>query len=438
MGLVTIEQAIDDFRRGKFVIIVDDQDRENEGDLCLAAEMVTPEAINVMAREARGLICVPMAASWADRLELSPIVDATENTSPFGTAFTISVEAREGVTTGISAYDRATTIQVLADPAATRANLTVPGHVFPLRAREGGVLERTGQTEASVDLARLAGLQPVAVICEIMATDGTMARMPDLERFAAEHEIGIIHVADLIAYRQSQAATPVTATDGQPGPALRLANQVVEPEPIVRRAVETVLPTDHGDFQLIAFENDLNNDLNLALVMGDPSANVPVLARVHSECLTGDVLGSRRCDCGEQLERALELIGEAGSGVLVYSRQEGRGIGLLNKLRAYHLQDQGFDTVEANLHLGFPADARDYRVPVAILHELGIGRVRLMTNNPRKVAALSEQGIEVTERVPLLIVPQEGNRRYLEIKRRKLGHLLEVGSPEAAVCSKTG
>lgn len=438
MGLVTIEQAIDDFRRGKFVIIVDDQDRENEGDLCLAAEMVTPEAINVMAREARGLICVPMAASWADRLELPPIVDAAENTSPFGTAFTIPVEAREGVTTGISAFDRAATIRVLADPASTRAHLTVPGHIFPLRARENGVLERIGQTEAAVDLAQLAGLRPVAVICEIMRADGTMARMPDLERFAAEHGIGIITVADLVAYRQNQAATPVMSKNGHPGSALRLANSPVEPEPIVRRAVETVLPTDHGDFQLIAYENGFNDDLNLALVMGNPLADEPVLARVHSECLTGDVLGSRRCDCGEQLERALELIGEAGCGVLVYSRQEGRGIGLLNKLRAYHLQDQGLDTVEANLHLGFPADARDYRVPVAILHDLGIDRVRLMTNNPRKVAALSEQGIEVTERVPILIVPQEGNRRYLEIKRRKLGHLLEVGSPEAAVCSKTG
>jgi 3,4-dihydroxy 2-butanone 4-phosphate synthase/GTP cyclohydrolase II len=438
MGLVTIEQAIDDFRRGKFVIIVDDQDRENEGDLCLAAEMVTPEAITVMAREACGLICVPMAASWADRLNLPPIVEAAEHTSPFGTAFTLSVEASEGVTTGISAYDRATTIRVLADPAATRQNLSAPGHVFPLRARENGVLERTGQTEAAVDLARLAGLHPVAVICEIMAADGTMARMPDLERFAAQHEIGIITVADLVAYRQSQAAAPVIALDGQAAPALRLARPFVEPGPAVRRAVETVLPTDHGEFQLIAYENDVNNDLNLALVMGDPLDGEPVLARVHSECLTGDVLGSRRCDCGEQLERALELIGEAGRGVLVYSRQEGRGIGLLNKLRAYHLQDQGLDTVEANLHLGFPADARDYQVPVAILHELGIHQVRLMTNNPRKVAALSEQGIEVTERVPLLIAPQEGNRRYLEIKRRKLGHLLEVESPEAAVCSKTG
>lgn len=435
MGLVTIEHAIDDFRRGKFVIIVDDQDRENEGDLCLAAEMVTPEAINFMAREACGLICVPMAATWADRLDLPPIVDSAGNTSPFGTAFTISVEARDGVTTGISAYDRATTIQVLADPAATRANLTVPGHVFPLRARPGGVLERIGQTEASVDLAQLAGLQPVAVICEIMADDGTMARMPGLERFAAQHGISIITVADLVAYRQSRTASPVIAMDGRPGPAVSLVNPLAEPEPIVRRAVETVLPTDHGDFQLIAYENDFNSDLNLALIMGDPRTEEPALARIHSECLTGDVLGSRRCDCGEQLERALELIGEVGCGVLVYSRQEGRGIGLLNKLRAYHLQDQGLDTVEANLHLGFPADARDYRVPVAILHELGIGRVRLMTNNPRKVAALSEQGIDVTERVPLLIVPREGNQRYLEIKRRKLGHLLEVGLPEAAVCS---
>ncbi len=438
MALVTIEQAIDDFRHGKFVIIVDDQDRENEGDLCLAAEMVTPEAITVMAREACGLICVPMAASWADRLNLPPIVEAAENTSPFGTAFTLSVEAREGVTTGISAYDRATTIRVLADPTATRENLTVPGHVFPLRARENGVFERIGQTEAAVDLARLAGLHPVAVICEIMAADGTMARMPDLERFADQHRIGIITVADLVAYRQSQAANAAIALDGQPAPALRLARPFVEPGPVVRRAVETVLPTDHGEFQLIAYENDVNNDLNLALVMGDPLDGEPVLARVHSECLTGDVLGSRRCDCGEQLERALELIGEAGRGVLVYSRQEGRGIGLLNKLRAYHLQDQGLDTVEANLHLGFPADARDYRVPVAILHELGIHQVRLMTNNPRKVAALAEQGILVTERVPLLIAPQEGNRRYLEIKRRKLGHLLDVESPEAAICSKTG
>ena len=438
MGLVTVEESIDHFRRGKFVIIVDDQDRENEGDLCLAAEMVTPEAVNFMARQACGLICVPMAASWADRLDLPPLVEPPANTSPFGTAFTISVEAREGVTTGISAYDRAKTIRVLADPRSTRADLTVPGHLFPLRAREHGVLERSGQTEAAVDLARLAGLQPVAVICEIMAADGTMARMPDLEAFSAQYDIGIIHVADLVAYRKSREATTVGSLNGLSSRAVRLADELLSEEAIVRRAVETALPTDHGPFQLIAYENDINNDLNLALVMGDLSGDVPVLARIHSECLTGDVLGSRRCDCGEQLELALELIGEAGCGVLVYSRQEGRGIGLLNKLRAYHLQDQGLDTVEANLHLGFPADARDYRVAVAILHDLDVGQVRLMTNNPRKVAALAEQGIEVVERVPLLIVPQDGNRRYLEIKRRKLGHLLEVGSPEAAVCSKTG
>jgi 3,4-dihydroxy 2-butanone 4-phosphate synthase/GTP cyclohydrolase II len=443
VALVSVEQAIDDLRRGKFVIIVDDEDRENEGDLCLAAELVTPEAINFMAREASGLICAPMAASWADRLGLPPMVDAQENTSRFGTAFTVSVEAREGVTTGISAYDRATTIRKLADPEAVRADFTVPGHVFPLRAREGGVQERAGQTEAAVDLARLAGLHPVAVICEIMAEDGSMARMPELERFALEKGIGIITVADLIAFKRHHVNPDVVLEDmDRADLPLSLTSRrrfsTLAQGPVVRRVAETVLPTDHGLFQLVAYQSDLGEDLDLALVMGDPSGDEPVLARIHSECLTGDVLGSRRCDCGQQLDRAMELIGDAGRGVLVYARQEGRGIGLLNKLRAYGLQDEGLDTVEANLHLGFAADSRDYRVVASILQDLGVSRLRLLTNNPRKVDGLVGCGIEVTERVPLLIEPGDGNRRYLEIKRRKLGHLLELGTVPDAIRSKIG
>jgi 3,4-dihydroxy 2-butanone 4-phosphate synthase/GTP cyclohydrolase II len=407
MPFITVEEAIEDFRQGRFVIIVDDPDRENEGDLCIAAEMVTPDAINFMAREARGLICTPMAAKWIDRLSLPAMVAGGANSSRFGTAFTISVEAREGVTTGISAYDRAVTIAKLADPEATRADFAMPGHVFPLRAREGGVLERGGQTEASVDLARLAGLRPVAVICEIMDDDGTMARLPRLEQFAEEHGVGIVTVADMIAWRRTHEATTAPLA-------------------------ETVLPTEYGTFRVLAYGDDPEGDVDLALVLGDVDGPEPVLARVHSECLTGDVFGSRRCDCGEQLEQALERIGAEGRGVLIYLRQEGRGIGLLNKLRAYHLQDNGLDTVEANLELGLPIDRRDYGRAARMLRDLGVSRVRLMTNNPDKVAGLTTLGIDVVERLPLVVPATAQNTHYLEVKQQKMGHLLDIGSSLAA------
>ncbi len=393
-----VERAIQAFRTGRFVIIVDDADRENEGDLAIAAQFCTPEAVNFMAREGRGLICVPMAAEWADRLGLPMMVPPTVNRSRFGTAFTVSVEAREGVTTGISAFDRAVTIRKLADPNATLDDFVMPGHVFPLRARPGGVLERDGQTEASVDLARLAGLHPVAVVCEIMNPDGSMARLPELERFAALHDIPLVHVADLIAYRLVH-------------------------ERVAQCVAETTLPTRYGTFRLRAYQRLGGEEIDLALVYGDVGDDA-VLVRLHSECLTGDVFGSQRCDCGEQLEAALSRIAAEGRGIIVYLRQEGRGIGLLNKLRAYHLQDQGLDTVEANLQLGFPADLRNYREAAIILRDLGVERIRLMTNNPRKVAALEELGFTIVERVPLELPPTEHNRRYLRTKRDKLGHLV--------------
>ncbi len=395
-----VERAIEAFRNGQFVIIVDDADRENEGDLAIAAQFCTPEAVNFMAREARGLICVPMAAEWADRLGLPPMVPAAGNSSRFGTAFTVSVEAKEGVSTGISAFDRSLTIRKLADPNATLDDFAMPGHVFPLRARPGGVLERDGQTEASVDLARLAGLYPVAVVCEIMSADGTMARLPELERFSATHGIPLVHVADLIAYRLARERG------------------------IARCVAETTLPTGVGTFRLRAYQRLSGDEIDLALVMGAVSGAEPVLVRLHSECLTGDVFGSQRCDCGPQLETAMARIAAEGRGVIVYLRQEGRGIGLLNKLRAYHLQDQGLDTVEANLKLGFPADLRDYREAAIILRDLGIERIRLLTNNPRKVAALEELGFAVVERVPIELPPTEHNHRYLRTKRDKLGHLV--------------
>lgn len=401
MPLARIEEALEDFRQGRFVIIVDDPDRENEGDLCLAGEKVTPEAINFMAREARGLICTPMAASWVDRLGIPQMVDPDANGSRFGTPFTVSVEAREGVTTGISAFDRALTIAKLADRDSTLADFAMPGHTFPLRARERGVLERIGQTEASVDLARLAGLTPVAVVCEIMSDDGTMARMPELERFAAKHDVKIISVADLVLWRVAQ-------------------EQTIEP------VAETRLPTEHGEFRVLAYGDERDPNVDLALILGDVSNDEPVLARVHSECLTGDVFGSQRCDCGEQLQMALDMIGREGRGVLLYMRQEGRGIGLLNKLRAYHLQDEGLDTVEANHQLGFPADARDYGVAAGMLRNLGVGRLRLLTNNPDKVAALSALGFDVVERVPVVVASTDENQRYLDAKRQKMGHLLDI------------
>ncbi len=416
MPIITIPEAIEVFRRGEFLIIVDDEDRENEGDLAIPAAAATPEKIAFMAREASGLICVSMSGEDLDRLNLPMMVPRTVNGTRFGTAFTVSVEAREGVTTGISAFDRAQTIAVLTDPEAEPGDLVQPGHVFPLRYQPGGVLAREGQTEASVDMALLAGYSPAAVICEIMEDDGTMARMPSLERFSQEHGIPIVTIADLIAYRQEHEL---------PAHAVKTDSAAVD------RVHEVHLPTRYGDFQLFAYRehgSHLGAEPHLVLVAGNPSGDDPVLVRMHSECLTGDVFGSGRCDCGEQLERALERISERGAGALIYLRQEGRGIGLLNKLAAYGLQDQGLDTVEANHQLGFPADARDYGVAAEILRDLGISRVELLTNNMAKVQGLEQHGIKVTGRVPLMITPGPDNRRYLETKQRKLGHLLDIAS----------
>ncbi|MDW8404266.1 bifunctional 3,4-dihydroxy-2-butanone-4-phosphate synthase/GTP cyclohydrolase II [Chloroflexus sp.] len=398
MPFASVADAIADFRAGKFVIIVDAEDRENEGDLAIAAEFASPQAINFMAREGRGLICVAMTGERLDELRLPLMVPPTENTTRFGTAFTVSVEARRGVTTGISAFDRATTIRTLIDPATRPEDLARPGHVFPLRAAVGGVLARPGQTEASLDLARLAGLYPAAVICEIMNPDGTMARLPELTTFAAQHGLKILPITELIAYRYRT-------------------------EVIVRRVAETMLPTARGTFRLIAFENTITAETHLALTLGQANGQAP-LVRLHSECLTGDAFGSQRCDCGAQLAVAQQRIAEAGYGALLYLRQEGRGIGLINKLRAYALQDQGLDTVEANYHLGLPADARDYGIAAQILRDLGMEEVRLLTNNPAKVAGLERYGIVVRERLPLHIPPTAANRRYLATKRMKLGHLI--------------
>lgn len=399
MPLATIEEAIQDYRAGKFVIIVDDEDRENEGDLAIAAEKVTPEAINFMTKHGRGLVCLPIIGQRLDELQIPMMV--TENTSTYGTAFTVSVEAREGTTTGISAYDRARTVQVILDPHTRPEDLRRPGHMFPLRAAEGGVLERQGHTEASVDLARLAGLYPAAVICEILSDDGSMARLPELERFAARHGLKIISVAQLVDYRRRH-------------------------DRLVRRIAETRLPTPFGEFRAYAYEHIVDGDQPVALVMGTWQGDEPVLTRLHSQCLTGEVFGSLRCDCGAQLWRAQALIAEEGCGVILYLRQEGRGIGLLNKLRAYALQDAGLDTVEANLHLGFDPDPRDYGIAAQILADLGVERVRLLTNNPRKVQGLEKCGVQVVERLPLTVPPNDHNRRYLRTKREKLGHLLEV------------
>ena len=413
MTIATIPEAIERFRRGQFVIIVDDEDRENEGDLAIPAEAITPEAVAFMARYASGLICVPMDGADLDRLGLHSMVPPAANGTRFGTAFTVSVEAREGVTTGISAHDRARTISVLADPESTAHDIVQPGHIFPLRYAPGGVLRRQGQTEASVDLARYAGCRPAAVICEIMNDDGTMARMSDLERFAAEHDIPIVTIADLVAYRREH-----------PLPAL------VRPAlPPVERLVEVELPTQVGDFRLIAFRErgaGPGQEPHLALIAGDLRGHEPVLCRVHSECLTGDVFGSARCDCGEQLDRALRAIAEEGRGVLLYLRQEGRGIGLLDKLRAYRLQERGLDTVEANHQLGLPADARDYRVAADMLADLGVRSVALLTNNPRKIDGLELNGIEVRERIPLRVAPGPANQGYLRTKRLRMGHLLDM------------
>ena len=394
-----IEAALEDIRQGKMIILVDDEDRENEGDLAMAAELVTPEAINFMAREGRGLICLSLTEERADYLNLPLMVQ--DNTSSFGTAFTVSIEARRGVSTGISAADRATTIKVaIADESGAR-DLARPGHVFPLRAKKGGVLVRAGQTEGSVDLARLAGLKPAGVICEIMNDDGTMARLPQLEEFAARHDLKIVTIADLVRYRMSN-------------------------ETLVRRAAETLMPTAYGgEFMAIGYENEVDKAQHLALVKGTIDPAKPVLVRVHSECLTGDVFGSMRCDCGDQLHAAMCQIAEEGCGVIIYMRQEGRGIGLNNKLRAYALQDQGCDTVEANEALGFKADLRDYGIGAQILLDLGVRKIRLMTNNPKKIVGLEGYGLEVVDRVPVEMPPTCSNIRYLQTKREKMGHLLE-------------
>ena len=396
---VTVDAAAEQFRRGGFVILVDDEDRENEGDLAIAAEKVTPEAVNFMATHGRGLVCVALAEERCDELELPLMV--RENTSPFGTAFTVSVEARGKVTTGISAADRAATIATLADPATRPQDLLRPGHIFPLRAKRAGVLKRAGQTEASVDLARLAGLVPAAAICEIMNEDGTMARLTDLVGFARRRGLPILTVAELIRHR-------------------------LRTETIIERVAQPRLPTAFGDFTLHAYRAEATGEEHVALVTGDVADGEPVLVRVHSQCLTGDVFGSSRCDCGIQLELALAKIAEVGRGVLLYLLQEGRGIGLLNKLRAYELQDHGHDTVEANERLGFRADQRDYGVGAQILRDLGVRRMRLMTNNPGKYIALAGYGLEIVERVPLEIPPTETTREYLRVKREKLGHLLRL------------
>jgi 3,4-dihydroxy 2-butanone 4-phosphate synthase / GTP cyclohydrolase II len=393
-----VEDAIEDIRNGKMVIVADDEDRENEGDLVCAAARITPEMVNFMARFGRGLICVTLTPEKADALELRLMTE--HNTDPHGTAFTISVDAHQrfGVTTGISAQDRATTIQVLADEASLPGDLRRPGHIFPLRAQPGGVLRRVGQTEASVDLARLAGLPPTGVICEILSADGTMARRPELEEFAKEHGLRFITVAQLVAYRLSK-------------------------ERLVRRVADVNLPTEKGDFRLIGFESVIDGREHVALVKGEIEGKDDVLVRMHSECLTGDVFGSLRCDCGEQLEAALERIDREGLGAVVYLRQEGRGMGLSNKLRAYELQERGQDTVEANLTLGFKPDLRDYGIGAQILLDLGLRRIRLLTNNPKKIVGLEGYGLQITGREPLQIPAGAHNRRYLETKRLKLGHL---------------
>ena len=396
-AFATVEEAIEDIRKGKFVVVVDAADRENEGDLTIAAQFATPEAINFMATHGRGLICLCLTEERCDELRLQLMTDRNE--APFGTAFTISIEAREGITTGISAPDRSRTVQVAIDPSKGPADLVQPGHVFPLRAKQGGVLRRAGQTEAAVDLARLAGLNPAGVVCEVMNDDGTMARVPDLIPYCEGHGLKMITVADLIEYRRRH-------------------------EKLVERTTSVRLPTGYGEFTAVAFRETLTGKHHLALVKGEVDGMTDVLVRVHSECLTGDVFHSLRCDCGEQLDQALLQIGREDRGVLLYMAQEGRGIGLLNKLRAYELQETGLDTVEANLELGFPADARDWGIGNQILADLGLSTIRILTNNPKKISGLEGFGLTVVEQVPIETPPNAENRRYLAVKREKLGHRL--------------
>ena len=399
MTLATIQEAVEDIRAGKFLIIVDDEGRENEGDLAIAAEKVTPQAINFMARYGRGLICIAMTGERLDDLRIPMMVH--DNTSKFASPFTVSVEARHDVTTGISARDRALTVKALIEPATKPDDISRPGHMFPLRARDGGVLVRAGHTEAVVDLVKIAGLYPAGVICEIMSEDGTMARLPELESIAAAHDIKIISVAQIIAYRRLN-------------------------EKLIRRVAEASLPTRYGDFLAVAYKSAIDPDEHVALIRGELDGDRPVLVRVHSECLTGDVFHSLRCDCGEQIDLAMKAIADESRGVFLYMRQEGRGIGLHNKIRAYALQDQGLDTVEANEALGFESDIRDYGIGAQILADIGVRNIRLLTNNPRKVIGLEGYGLQVVETVPIVCKPNPRNRRYLETKREKMGHLLTL------------
>ena len=399
-AVASVEQAIEAVRAGRMIIIVDDEDRENEGDLMIAAEKVTPEAVNFMSKQARGLICLPLTRQRLIELQLPLMV--SDNTARFETAFTVSIDAKKGVTTGISAYDRAATVQAVIDPRTGPSDLARPGHIFPLQAREGGVLARTGQTEAAVDMARLAGLYPAGVICEIMSEDGTMARMPQLQKFGAEFGLPILTVADLIQYRMKH-------------------------ETLVQKIDEADLPTKYGHFRIAVFEDAIHHDNHVALVKGDISPDTPILVRAHSQCMTGDTFGSLRCDCGDQLHRAMEMVEKEGRGVILYIlNHEGRGIGLTNKIKAYAIQDQGADTVEANQRLGFLADQRDYGIGAQILVSLGVRKLRLLTNNPRKFIGLSGYGLEIVERVPIEIPPSCENKKYLKAKKDKLGHMLDM------------
>lgn len=404
MPVSKIEDVIEDIKNGKMIILVDDEDRENEGDLYMAAQMATPEAINFMATHGRGLICLTLTPDHLDKLKLPMMVQ--NNQSPYETAFTVSIEARRGVTTGISAADRAHTILTAVAPDVKPEDLVSPGHIFPLRARRGGVLVRTGQTEGSVDLSRLAGLNPSGVICEIMKNDGTMARMPDLKKFAKEHDLKIATIEDLISYRMKK-------------------------DKLVHRAAETKMPTRYGgEFKAIVYRNDVDDFEHIALVKGEILPDKDVLVRVHSECLTGDVFGSMRCDCGGQLQAAMRMVDKEGCGVILYMHQEGRGIGLINKIRAYALQDKGLDTVEANLELGFKADLRDYGIGAQILRDLGVSRMKLMTNNPKKIVGLEGYGLQVVGRVKIETNPVPENLGYLQCKKDKMGHLLELNGSE--------